>query len=44
MRLTSVFYDFSILRNLRKRSGFTIADVSEKSGVSQAVISKLERN
>jgi len=39
-----MFYDFSILRNLRKRSGFTIADVSEKSGVSQAVISKLERN
>lgn len=37
-------YDFSILRELRKREGLSIADVSERSGVSTAVISKLERN
>jgi transcriptional regulator with XRE-family HTH domain len=37
-------YDFSILRELRKRAGLNIADVSERSGVSAAVISKLERN
>lgn len=37
-------YDFSILRELRKREGLMIADVSERSGVSAAVISKLERN
>jgi transcriptional regulator with XRE-family HTH domain len=37
-------YDFSILRELRKKAALTIADVSERSGVSQAVISKLERN
>ena len=39
-----MLYDFSILRTLRKRSELTIAEVSEKSGVSPAVISKLERN
>ncbi len=37
-------YDFSILRELRKREGLNIANVSERSGVSSAVISKLERN
>ena len=37
-------YDFSVLRNLRKREGMTIGNVSERSGVSVAVISKLERN
>ncbi|MEQ9825436.1 MAG: helix-turn-helix domain-containing protein [Puniceicoccaceae bacterium] len=37
-------YDFSILRTLRKREGMTIGQVSERSGVSTAVISKLERN
>ncbi len=40
----SMMYDFSILRKLRKREGLNIADVSNKSGVSAAVISKLERN
>ena len=39
-----MLYDFSVLRSLRKRSDLTIADVSERSGVSPAVISKLERN
>jgi transcriptional regulator with XRE-family HTH domain len=37
-------YDFSVLRELRRREGLSIADVSEQSGVSPAVISKLERN
>ena len=37
-------YDFSILRQLRKRDGLTIAGLSARSGVSPAVISKLERN
>jgi transcriptional regulator with XRE-family HTH domain len=37
-------YDFSVLRQLRKREGLTIADLSVRSGVSPAVISKLERN
>lgn len=37
-------YDFEILRELRKREGWTIADLSNRTGVSPAVISKLERN
>jgi transcriptional regulator with XRE-family HTH domain len=37
-------FDFSILRELRKRSGWTIADLSQHTGLSSAVISKLERN
>ena len=37
-------FDFSSLRDLRKRSGLTIDEVSTRSGVSAAVISKLERN
>ncbi len=37
-------YDFSVLRELRKRENLNIADVSERSGVSASVISKLERN
>lgn len=37
-------YDFSVLRDLRKREQLSIADVSGQSGVSPAVISKLERN
>ena len=37
-------YDFSILRELRKRQNLSIADVAKRSGVSAAVISKLERN
>ena len=36
--------DFSLLRDLRKREGLTLSAVSERSGVSPAVISKLERN
>lgn len=37
-------YDFTILRELRKREGWTIADLSSRTGISPAVISKLERN
>jgi transcriptional regulator with XRE-family HTH domain len=37
-------YDFTVLRELRKREQLSIADVSSQSGVSPAVISKLERN
>lgn len=36
--------DFSVLRDLRKHFSMNIADLSEKSGVSASVISKLERN
>ena len=37
-------YDFSVVRALRKRESLTIKDVSERSGIAPAVISKLERN
>ncbi len=37
-------YDFSVLRALRKRESLTLGQVAERSGVSVAVISKLERN
>jgi transcriptional regulator with XRE-family HTH domain len=37
-------YDFSVLRELRKHHRLTIGAVAEGSGVSAAVISKLERN
>lgn len=37
-------YDFSVLRSLRKREDLSIQDVSDRSGVSVSVISKLERN
>ena len=37
-------YDFSVLRDLRKHSAQSIGDVSELSGISASVISKLERN
>ena len=37
-------YNFSVLRDLRRQRGLTIATLSEKTGISAAVISKLERN
>ena len=37
-------YDFSVLRELRKREELNIEDVSRQSGISASVISKLERN
>lgn len=36
--------DFSIVRELRKNAGMTLSDVSLKSGISVAGLSKLERN
>ncbi len=42
--LAAPMYDFAVLRELRKRDNLNIAVVSERSGVSAAVISKLERN
>ena len=40
----TAMFDFSVLRDLRKRDGLSIEQVSNSSGVSAAVISKLERN
>ena len=37
-------WDFGILRQLRKQFGWSIAQLSERSGVTASVISKLERN
>lgn len=37
-------YDFSVVRRLRQREGQTLAQLSELSGISVPVISKLERN
>ena len=37
-------YDFAIVRELRKREGWTIGELAQRTGVSAAVISKLERN
>ena len=39
-----MYFDFSFIRSLRKREGMNIAGLSKRSGVSPAVISKLERN
>jgi transcriptional regulator with XRE-family HTH domain len=40
----SPVYDFSVLRQLRKREGLTIGRITSRAGVSGAAISKLERN
>ncbi|MCC7340977.1 MAG: helix-turn-helix domain-containing protein [Bryobacterales bacterium] len=37
-------FDFSVVRELRKREGLTLGDVSMRSGVSVPVLSRLERN
>lgn len=37
-------FNFEILRDIRKRADLTLSALSERSGVSVAVISKLERN
>ena len=37
-------YDFSVVRELRQQEGQTLAQLSEASGISVPVISKLERN
>lgn len=40
----SPMFDFSVVRELRKREGLTLGDVSRRSGVSIPVLSRLERN
>ena len=37
-------FDFSVLRELRKKKGWTVNDLSKKSGISYVALSKLERN
>ncbi|MDP6491046.1 MAG: XRE family transcriptional regulator [Kiritimatiellia bacterium] len=37
-------YNFAVLRDLRRQRGLTIAELSAQTGISPAVISKLERN
>lgn len=37
-------FNFSVVRDLRKKFDLTIAGLSERTGISAAVISKLERN
>ena len=37
-------FDFSILREIRKREGLTLEETASRSGLSIAVISRLERN
>ena len=44
MKNKSPTFNFEILRHLRKERNLTLEDISAKSGVSFAVISKLERN
>ncbi len=44
MSVSSLKFDFGPLRDLRKELGLTLDEVSFQSGVSTAVISKLERN
>ncbi len=44
MSETALKFDFRVLRRLRDQHDMTLADLSKASGVSIAVISKLERN
>lgn len=37
-------FDFSVLREIRKREGLTLDETAARSGLSIAVISRLERN
>lgn len=37
-------YDFAVLRELRKRKGLTITELSHRAGISPVALSKLERN
>ena len=37
-------YDFGVLRDLRKREGFTLDEIQARSGVTPAVLSRIERN
>ncbi|MGB0744255.1 MAG: helix-turn-helix domain-containing protein [Opitutales bacterium] len=44
MNPSELTLDFSVVRDLRKRAGMTLEEVSGKSGISIAGLSKLERN
>lgn len=44
METESPILDFSVVRELRKRAEMTLDDVSRRSGISIASLSKLERN
>lgn len=44
MEVNNQSLDFSIVRELRKRQKMTLEDVSKKSGITIAGLSKLERN
>ena len=44
MSATAPKFDFRVLRRLREQHEMTLAELSKASGVSVAVISKLERN
>lgn len=44
MNPSKLAFDFSVVRELRKRAGMTLGEVSEQSGISVAGLSKLERN
>ena len=41
---TLPIWDFRLVRELRKREKMSLEQLSERSGVSVSVISKLERN
>lgn len=41
---TSLKFDFSVMREIRKREGLTLEDVAGRAGLSVAVLSRLERN
>jgi len=41
---SSTPFDFSVVREIRKREGLTLEEVSRRSGISIAVLSRLERN
>lgn len=40
----SPMFDFTVVRELRKREGLTLGDVSRRCGISVPVLSRLERN
>lgn len=37
-------FDFQVVRKLRREAGMTITEMAERSGVSSAAISRMERN
>lgn len=39
-----MIYDFSVIRELRKRAGMTLDAIQHRSGITPAVLSRIERN